>query len=175
MLNTEISILLNTEKNPILEFNNTEIFNISTENTELSDDLNYEDHFLQKLENWFFSNFFQDFQYSLVFLVFFGRFRDSILKKFHIEKKIPKEKIQVFSIFTGFWCFFGTFSISGLLKIWVIPFNSIEYWSSIIPKKKFNISPHPILHVSKSQYFFSNCLNLLDMRNLQKHVKVRVF
>ena len=51
MFNTEISILLNTEKNPILEFNNTEIFNISTENTELSDDLNYEDYFLQKLEN----------------------------------------------------------------------------------------------------------------------------
>ena len=113
-------------------------------------------------KNWktdFFSNFFQDFQYSSVFLVFFGRFRDSILKKFHIEKKIPKEKIQVFSIFTGFWCFFGTFSISGLLKIWVIPFNSIEYWKCSIPKFQYYWIPKkiPILKFNnnekKFQYF----------------------
>ena len=49
MFNTEISILLNTEKNPILKFNNTEIFNISTENTELSDELNYEDFVFAKI------------------------------------------------------------------------------------------------------------------------------
>ena len=113
-------------------------------------------------KNWktdFFSNFFQDFQYSSVFLVFFGRFRDSILKKFHIEKKIPKEKIQVFSIFTGFWCFFGTFSISGLLKIWVIPFNSIEYWKCSIPKFQYYWIPKkiPVLKFNntekKNQYF----------------------
>ena len=72
MFNTEISILLNTEKNPILKFNNTEIFNISTENTELSDDLNYEDYFLQKLENWFFFKFFSRFS---VFFGIFGIFR----------------------------------------------------------------------------------------------------
>ena len=54
MFNTEISILLNTEKNPILNFNNTEIFNISTENTEFSDELNYEEFFLQQLEKYFF-------------------------------------------------------------------------------------------------------------------------
>ena len=82
-----------------MKFNNTEIFNISTENTELSDDLNYEDYLLQNWRTDFFSNYFQDFQYSLVFLVFFGRFRDSIPKKFDIEKKILKKKFKNFLFF----------------------------------------------------------------------------
>ena len=69
MFNTEISILLNTEKNPILKFNNTEIFNISTENTELSDELNYEDFVFSKIGELIFLKFISRFS------VFFGIFR----------------------------------------------------------------------------------------------------
>ena len=48
MFNTEISILLNIEKIPILKFNITESFGISTKNTEMSDELNFEEKKLKK-------------------------------------------------------------------------------------------------------------------------------
>ena len=48
MFNTEISIILNTKKIPILKFNNTEIFNFITKNTELSDELNFEENIFGK-------------------------------------------------------------------------------------------------------------------------------
>ena len=97
MFNTEISILLNTEKNPISKFNNTEIFNISTENTELSEDLNYDDYFLQTIFffNLFsrFSVFFDIFSIFRYFPVGFGvQYRKSLILKKKIRKKKNQEK-----------------------------------------------------------------------------------
>ena len=46
--NTEISILLNTEKFPILKFNNTEIFRFYYQKYELSDELNFEENIFGK-------------------------------------------------------------------------------------------------------------------------------
>jgi hypothetical protein len=94
MFNTEISILLNTEKIPILKFNNAEIFDISTENTE---PFRWAEFcgifFCKKFDNFFFRIFSR---FSLIFGVFFGTvqyfsvflgiFRDSIQKMFVIEQ-----------------------------------------------------------------------------------------
>ena len=41
MFSTKISILLDTEKIPVLQFNDTKNFGISTENIKLSDELNF--------------------------------------------------------------------------------------------------------------------------------------
>ena len=84
MFNTEISILLNIEKIPILKFNITESLGISTKNTEMSDELNFEGKKFEKIKK---KKNFQNFQYSWIFSVFFSIFRDSIPKMFDIEKK----------------------------------------------------------------------------------------
>ena len=130
MFNTEFSILLNIEKIPILKFNNTEIFGITTTNTELTDELNFKKKKFKKKFFFFFGIFFQKFSVFLgifdifrYFPVFSGIFRDSILKIIDIGKKKEKKKSEIFlklffpenfRTFTGFSVIFG---ISGLPKI----------------------------------------------------------
>ena len=83
--------------------------------------------------------FFQNFQYSWIFSVFFSIFRDSIPKMFDIEKKNSEIYsdffAEFFRIFRGFSVFLGIFGISGLPNIWVLKF---QYWTFSI----FNTIEH---------------------------------
>ena len=94
-----------------------------------------------------FSVFFDIFSIFRYFPVGFGvQYRKSLILKKKIRKKKIKKNFfeKIFSIFTEFWYFFGIFGISGLLKIWVIPFNSIEYWKCSIPKFQYYWIPKKI-------------------------------
>ena len=93
--------------------------------------------FLQKVWEFFFWNFFQDFQYTS----HSAYVASSTEIQYRICLILNKKKIwnffwnffqKKFRIFTGFSGFFGIFGISVLPKIWVIPFNSIEYWKCSI-------------------------------------------
>ena len=81
-----------------MKFNNTEIVNISTENTELSDGLNYEAFVFAKIrELFFFEIHFKIFSILWYFSVIFWYFWGFSKEKFDIEKKKKlKKKIQKF-------------------------------------------------------------------------------
>ena len=76
-----------------MKFNNTEIVNISTENTELSDGLNYEAFVFAKIrELFFFEIHFKIFSILWYFSVIFWYFWGFSKEKFDIEKKKKIEK-----------------------------------------------------------------------------------
>ena len=82
---------------------------------------------------WIFSVFSVFVPYSLVFLGLIPK-----ILKFGMKIKDYKKKSEFFlEFFTEHVVHLGIFSISGIPKISVVPFNTIEYWKWSIPKFQY--------------------------------------
>ena len=105
---------------------------------------------------WVFSVLFSIFRY---FSVFFGiQYQKCLILKKKFQNIFWNYFQKIFRIFTGFSGFFGLFGISVLPKIWVLPFNSIEYWKCSIPKFQYYWIPKKVPipkfnNTKKNQYF----------------------
>ena len=130
MFNTEISILLNTEKIPILKFNNTEIFGINTENIEGSDELNFWNK-LEKIWEFFVWKFFFKiiciFRYSSVFSGISRYFSGFNTENVWYWKKNRKKSSEIFFEFFFFRNFSGLITECWKNPSWLEKYGSFLF------------------------------------------------
>ena len=141
IFNTEISILLNTKKILILKFNSTEIFGIILDIPKIP---KYTTFSAKETKFFCFSkNFWNFFGICSVFFGIFGI--DNKNTEFWDENWILKKKFKIFfGIFYRKCSTFRYFGISGIPKISVIPFNTIEYWKCSIPNFQYYRIPKKV-------------------------------